>query len=326
MKAIKKILVPTDFSDNASVAYIHAQDLATKFDATVDFIHIVPTLQYFSESISRLDATLELDEEIYPTAQKDALHKIGQLMENYIKTENKGEPIVKIARKPAVRIAEIANELNYDLIVMSFKGRHETDLLRGSTAIKVIRNSVIPVLTVNEDRRVGQVERIMLPTDGSELSLTAFSTACQFAAKYRARLVLFHLVELYGYGIGERKANPAKSSQQNTYETLMEHLNNYLKDNWQERFRLQRMGQDFVDQIEVLIDGETPIEMETLIQRGSTPHRGIEEFAPEHADMIVMATHGHSGLAQVILGSTTEQVVQHVNMPVITVKPKGGNM
>lgn len=41
------------------------------------------------------------------------------------------------------------------------------------------------------------------------------------------------------------------------------------------------------------------------------------------ADMIVMATHGHSGLAHILIGSTTENVVRHAKTPVLSIKAKG---
>lgn len=73
MESIKKILVSTDFSNNAESAYTHSREIARRFGAKVDFSHIIPTLKYFHESISRLEGSLGTEREIYPKAQKEAV-------------------------------------------------------------------------------------------------------------------------------------------------------------------------------------------------------------------------------------------------------------
>jgi nucleotide-binding universal stress UspA family protein len=56
--------------------------------------------------------------------------------------------------------------------------------------------------------------------------------------------------------------------------------------------------------------------------RRGNPHDEITRYAAdEQADMIVMATHGRTGLAHVLLGSVAEKVVQHADIPVLTIKP-----
>ena len=50
-------------------------------------------------------------------------------------------------------------------------------------------------------------------------------------------------------------------------------------------------------------------------------HYEIENYASENADLLIMATHGHSGFAHLILGSIAEKVAQYVKQPVITIRP-----
>ncbi|MBN2231440.1 MAG: universal stress protein [Deltaproteobacteria bacterium] len=58
--------------------------------------------------------------------------------------------------------------------------------------------------------------------------------------------------------------------------------------------------------------------------RHGIPYEEIVNYAKEiDADMIVMATHGHSGLSHILLGSVAEKVVRHAPCPVLTVRPKG---
>lgn len=57
------------------------------------------------------------------------------------------------------------------------------------------------------------------------------------------------------------------------------------------------------------------------ITKGLSAHYEVTEYANEHADMIVMTTHGRSGLNHLFLGSTTERVVHATDIPVLTWRP-----
>ncbi|MDX1641654.1 MAG: universal stress protein, partial [Balneolaceae bacterium] len=73
----------------------------------------------------------------------------------------------------------------------------------------------------------------------------------------------------------------------------------------------------------IITDGENSrsIQLSTKIEKGVSAHYEIEAYASEEADVVIMATHGHSGFAHLILGSTAEKVAQYVKKPVITIRP-----
>jgi nucleotide-binding universal stress UspA family protein len=323
MKSIKKILVPTDFSENAEPAYRHAQEIAHCFGAKVDFIHVIPTLQYFSESMASIESPLDIgDQDLYPRAQQEAQHKLEKLMSDYLAEESRGEFIVRIERKPSEMISNYAKKNNYDLIVMGSKGRHESALLRGSTTDKVIRYSDVPVFNVDERLSSHGLKRILFPTDGSPVSFSALPLALTLADVYEAEITLYHVEELYGSPLDYKSRDPEKSSKSNIYEALIDHLEDYLVDENVENVQISRGNEDFEDQF-VVTEGASSqrINFHTVIEKGVTAHLGISEYASEHADVVVMATHGHSGLAHFFLGSTTEKVAQSLDLPVLTVKP-----
>jgi nucleotide-binding universal stress UspA family protein len=66
--------------------------------------------------------------------------------------------------------------------------------------------------------------------------------------------------------------------------------------------------------------------MNMAIERGISAHHAITEYAAQNADMVIMTTHGRSGLSHLFLGSTAEKVVRHVKLPLITVKPEFDTM
>lgn len=323
MKAIKKILVPTDFSDNAPLAYQHAREIAQRFGAKVDLIHIIPTLKYFNESMARIEAPLDItDEELYPKVQEQAKQRMQEAMNEYLTDDIKGEAIVHIDRKPSTSIAETAKEKNYDLIVIPSKGSHKSNLLRGSTTEKIIRHSEVPVFTVDAELSPEGLKRILLPTDGSVISFSALPIAISLADIYDAEITLYHVEELYGSALDYEGTNPNKTVRANTYETLIDHLEQYLTSEGIDHVKIARAEGDFEDQF-VITEGVSShrINFFTVIEKGVSAHLGIQEYAAENSDVVVMATHGHSGLAHFFLGSTTEKVAQLLEKPVLTVRP-----
>lgn len=321
MKSFKKILVPTDFSENAVSAYTHAQEIAKQFNAKVDIIHVIPALKYFSESLSSLGVPLD-NGDLYPTIQKETKHRLNDILNNYIQEDYKGQAITKIDRKAAHAITEIARTEGYDLIIMSTLGEHGSDLLRGTTTEKVIRHSNIPVFTVDRHFTPGAVKRILLPTDGSAISFSALPAALSMAHLYDAEITLFHVSELYGAGLGEDEESTVLTEEEKKYEAIISRLEDFLIDNDLDHIQVLRGEVNFEDRLSVSEENEEfKADLFTVIEKDVSAHHGIEEYAADHADMVVMATHGHSGFAHFFLGSTTEKVAQHIDLPVLTVKP-----
>ncbi|MDX1585275.1 MAG: universal stress protein [Balneolaceae bacterium] len=319
MFAINKILVPTDFSENSAHAYNPAQQLASKFNAKIDFIHIVPTLRYFNESISNLGLPFSMEKDIYPKVQEESTARLNSLMDDYIKEENRGEAIVRIAPKPSRAIAEEAERGHYDLILMATHGKHESDLLRGTVTEKVIRYSSIPVLATDKSG-IDDIKKILVPTDGSQASLAAMPVAVSLALTFDASLTLYHVLELHGSMTENVEPNPMRSEKDNIYDILFEAMETYFKQSW-DKVEL-RDGEGYDDQL-VYTEGASnaTIDITTVIEKGVSAHHAIREYAAESADLVVMATHGHSGLSHLFLGSTAEKVTQHLRLPVISVKP-----
>ncbi|HBX65336.1 MAG TPA: universal stress protein, partial [Balneolaceae bacterium] len=67
--------------------------------------------------------------------------------------------------------------------------------------------------------------------------------------------------------------------------------------------------------------GDVKINFKSVILKSVVAHHEIVDYANENADLVVMSTHGRTGLSRMLLGSTTEQVIQHLKKPQITIKP-----
>jgi nucleotide-binding universal stress UspA family protein len=145
------------------------------------------------------------------------------------------------------------------------------------------------------------LERILLPTDLSECSERARSYACELAKRFEAELHLLHVVQpisLPGYG------GPVPGSLSDELFHPEEGARREL-EGWN--------GPAFEHAKRVVRSVIT-----------GTPFVEIVRYARnQNIDLIVMGTHGRSGLAHALLGSVTEKVVRKSPCPVLTVRPEG---
>jgi nucleotide-binding universal stress UspA family protein len=263
-----------------------------------------------------------MDEDLYPHVKDGASHRMKSLMDDYLKEGNKGEAIVQIERKPSKAITDYAAENGYDLIVMAARGEHSSDLLRGSITEKVIRHSSVPVFTVDNRLKAGGIKRILLPTDASLLSFKCLPMVLALANIYDAEITLFHVRELYGSLSESMKRRPGNTDESDIYESIIEKLGAFLDSHKLQNIEIKRGDREMEDELVVTGNSSSKsFPLNTVIEKGLSAHYEIENYAPSHSDLIVMTTHGHSGLAHFFLGSTTEKVALLVDMPVLTVKP-----
>lgn len=321
MIRFNKILVPTDFSEGAEKAYAAAQQISSIFGGKIDFLHVVPTLTYLNESMKKMGVPIDMDQDLYPHIFRDSRHKMEKLMEDYISDNSRGEVDVITDRKAAMAITAYAKKHNYDLIVMGAKGSHATPMMRGNVTERVIRKSTVPVFSTNERVDAQNIHNIVVSTDGSHMSMSAFPMAVALARVFDASVTLFHVIELYG----GQKVTPKfahKDEKASTYEFLITELQSFLEQQRIESILIHRSGVMFEDHA-ILTDGRESrsIELHTVIEKGISAHVELGAYVNEKADLLLTATHGHSGLAHFFLGSTAEKVALHVSKPVITVRP-----
>lgn len=149
--------------------------------------------------------------------------------------------------------------------------------------------------------------RILVPTDFSELSCDAVRLALEIARSDDAVVTVYHVVEYDevapNYGVLIYEFTP-KSERP-------------VLDLIEERRRLLAafLGEKFTDLVP-----HVNIHCEVEVGR---PYRKILERAAEAGtDLIVMATHGRTGLSHALIGSVTERVVRLASCPVLSVHPK----
>ncbi|MEN8190400.1 MAG: universal stress protein [Thermodesulfobacteriota bacterium] len=158
---IKKILFPTDLSENAQLALSYAMDLAEKYDAELTLLYVVPDI------VEEMTASTGFDfAEYFGKTQLDPFSKEG-----FIKAEEAIKAhILKACDKvknsmahcpldlnhviiqkghPVQQIVETATNENADIVVMGTQGQSGLiDILMGSVALGVVQKCPKPVLTV----------------------------------------------------------------------------------------------------------------------------------------------------------------------------------
>ncbi len=140
---------------------------------------------------------------------------------------------------------------------------------------------------------------ILCPVDFSKASQRAFETAVDLAARLGAELRVIHVYQL-----------PASALPEGVLETPAD-IEAVLED------RLTKQLDVFVKP-----GAARDVKITTGVCEG-IPYVEIKEAADElGADMIVMGTHGRTGLAHLLLGSVAERVLRTANVPVLTVRER----
>jgi nucleotide-binding universal stress UspA family protein len=142
---------------------------------------------------------------------------------------------------------------------------------------------------------------ILFATDFSESSDFAFQYALSLARKFEARLLIVHVinepVDLRGFYVPHISFDKLEEEIEEGARKLMEKF-------------CRNQVQDFNN-------------YETFILPGIPYDEIINKAAAEEADLIIMGTHGRTGLDPVLFGSTAEKVVRKSAIPVMTIRIKG---
>jgi len=141
------------------------------------------------------------------------------------------------------------------------------------------------------------IREILVPIDFSEPSKKALKYAVAFATQFGAQLILLHVIEPTAQGFPYPALALENDQVKATMKRRLEGLSKYETTN------------------------------RRLIQKAAVTHgRAFQEVVRAarglQVDLIIMATHGYTGIKHVLLGSTTERVVRYAPCPVLVVREK----
>ncbi len=287
----KHIVVPTDFSDTAQTALSLAAEFAGWYRAEIDLVNAVDATVYayagypFASLSQELVSGAEeaLQKLKLPAAAKDvAIHR-------YILSGNPANEILAHARRSGA-----------DLIVIGTQGRGPVArMILGSVADRVLSEATCPVIvtkapkgTVKHPRSKRKpLARILFPTDFSDTARKALDRAIALTEDMDAELHVVHVVD----------------------DTL---ISTHVE---QERaVILKDLRRHALDQMRNEMPAELLQNFETIaaVKRGD-PGKQIAAYAETHGcDMIVMGSHGRTGVGRLLLGSVADKVVRRAKCPV----------
>jgi nucleotide-binding universal stress UspA family protein len=283
---MRRILVPTDFSEEARNAYEVAISIARRTGAAIKLLHVVETPYYNSSFNTTGEATTGsngMEQVFMLRLLENTKREMGELLRD---VPHEGVEVVQEVDvdRPINKIRRTIKEDAVDLVVMGSKGSSGLDeFLIGSNTEKVVRTSECPVLTVKSRLQDFDPREIVLASDFRREIRGAMDRFKEFQQIFGARI---HLVYINTPGAFESSTNVQQKLE---YTAQKYGLQNYTINVYNDV-----MEED-----------------------------GILHFANDiRADMIMMATHGRTGLAHLLSGSIAEDLVNHTRIPVLTVQLK----
>jgi nucleotide-binding universal stress UspA family protein len=206
--------------------------------------------------------------------------------------------------EPAPEICGAARKLGCDLIVMGTHGRTGmARVLTGSVAEAVLHGAPCGVLALRSpdvERAHRPIETILCPFDFSEPADYAYHVARMVARENSARLVVLHVA-------GEQLdlPRPIETELGIAFDTSEDYQSRHtaLKKRLHDRF-----------------DTDAGPHVETMLVYGGAANEILRVAAQVRADLIVMGTHGRSGLSRLLLGSVAETVLRAATVPLLAVR------
>lgn len=296
----RKIVMPTDFSENSAAAYVYGVGLAKENRAELVLVHVVAE-EHFARNVFDNSPMMS---EFVQRIERQAQQRLDKM-------EIPGADGTVLARRvvrdrtPAAGIVGCAKNEGADIIVMATRGRGVfRQVVMGSSARRVIGSAPCPVLCVkpgergmlNEESDSISIERVLVPTDTSEYSLLALRVGAALARKQKAEVRILY--------VSETQVPPM---YQVTGIESMFALDSDLP------LRIRGHLEDLLRDVNI-----RGVKYDIEIHEGQ-PSKEIARVAAEFdADLIVISRKG-VGNTPHLLGGVTERLLHHTKHPMLVV-------
>ena len=301
MITIKRILFPTDFSPCAEKAFKVADALAKRYNAELHVLHVI----VWSGADLNPGVLYGLPESEQERILSNVRGHVREKIEAAVPSERPYPfKLAEITDSSAsAAIASYANDKEVDLVVMGTHGhRYLKRVFLGSTAERVVQHAGCPVLTVRATASVDEYEprRILVPVDFSDQTEPLLRHAMHVAAEEGAEIDVMHVIPPQYLPAIYYGADPLPVPYDEIKKRTMEHLEEVISD----------VIGDAVKTNPIVIVGDPVSEI--------TDTAGQSDY-----DLMIVSTHGYSGIKHALLGSIAERVVRNAPCPVLVVKSFG---
>jgi len=284
---MKKIIVPTDFSEQARHALDLACEIAGKTGAKIVLMHVIEYAKkqttFLGSSalttMGSLSTGIEMDDIYFIQLFKKRKNQLAEILSDpsYANVDITDKILLGT---PYHAIEEEITESDADFIIMGTTGVNDwEESLIGSTAEKVVRHSSCPVLTLRKKVGLVDIEKIVFASDFKELKPPYIEIVKSIQKLFRADLHLVY-VNTPSHFKNERE--------------IIDHLNQFAIENEISNHNIH-------------------------VYCHQHEEEGIVWFTEDFkVDMVMMATYGRSGFSRLFEHSIAEDVVNFSKKPVVT--------
>lgn len=285
--AIKRILIPTDFSDTANLALEHAVKMARLLDSEITLLHVVSSFAF----------RVHLPEMEFDETQEAKLAGVIGSKLNKIADEISQKEGIKVStlitsgriREEVVRVAE---EIYADIIIL---GTHGVSGLReffmGSNAFRIVSDAACPVLCIQESGHPVGFKNIIVPIDNSFYSREKLGLSIKLARLYNATI---HICGLRSHDHNDEEINA--------------------------KFRMKmKQVDDFLHEQDVEFTA-------TTLYCENIANATMEYAAEIKADLIIIMNEQEVNTTGFFMGPYAQQVVNHSKIPVLSIRPSSSSV
>ncbi len=284
---MKKIIVPTDFSNQAKYALDLAAEIAEKAGAQIVLLHVIEYAKtqttfigsYALNTMGTISTGVDMDDIYYIELYKRRRQQMADVIADPSYANIKIVDKIMLGN-PYYAIEEEITSSDADLIVMGTTGVSDwEESLIGSTAEKVVRYASCPVLTLRNPIRLQNINRIVLACDFKEQKPVYISSVQMIQKLFEAELHLVY-INTPNHFINERD--------------IIRGMRKFAKDNGLDNHHIH-------------------------VYCHKHEEEGIVWFTEDHRmDMVMLATEGRTGISRLFERSIAEDVVNFSKKPVIT--------
>lgn len=290
----RKILCPVDFSLGSQQAMLLAVRLANESEAELVLAHVwyMPPLAYAEDPPfppDTIQAMVDDERRGLEAAAAEASRLGARRVTTRFLTGVPWDQIVELLR----------GDPEFGLVVMGTHGRTGLErVLLGSVTEKVIRHAPCPVLAVPARGRVSAFQHVLCPVDFSESARRAVALAAELTAPGGAGITLLHVVEVPVTYSGEP------------------HVQGFVED-------LDRRSARLLAEWASDLRARVSVPVATRSRIGNPGAQTLAVLEDDRTfDLVVMGSHGRTGLRRALLGSVAEKVVRHAGRPVLIARAR----
>lgn len=312
MTTYSRIILPLDESGVSEQAIPFARSLALSLSLPMTLVEAVePDSPAITQSLNSGRRWMEPARQRHARAQEYLEVIAARLEEDGIRTDAATPNL-----EPASGIVDVASRDKDSLIVMASHGR--TGIARwwmGSVADKVLQMANNPVLVIRASQGItpgaGRLPtRLVVPLDGSDMAELALPHVAYLAGRLRIPVTLLQATpteeEYFRYAAAGAGISPPAAPSSPSISELVQSI------------KVETQG--YLEDRVSLLKEQGVADLDVELAQGNPAEAIVDRVASDEGSIVVMTTHGRSGVSRMMLGSVAERVVRQSSCPVLLIR------